>query len=34
MRLTWKHCNLANEMIWLQITVTTKYQNITNTLAD
>ena len=28
MTLTWKHCNLPNKMIWLQITVTTKYQRM------
>ena len=30
--LTWKHCNLPNKMIWLQITITTKYQRINTQL--
>ena len=43
MALTWKHCNLPNKMIWLQLTITTKYQKMntqpmetkqTNTVAD
>ena len=32
MTLTWKNCNLPNKMIWLQITITTKYQRINTQL--
>ena len=28
MTLTWKYCNLPNKMIWLQITLTAKYQRM------
>ena len=32
MTLTRKDCNLPNKMIWLQITITTKYQRINTQL--